>query len=250
VSAPALEGVDFSTSRPSGICLYASGKRFVVRYFGPGSSGKHATAKEIAAYRAVGLDVVACAEGNKLDPLQGRLMGREHAKSADLATLNAGMPADRPIYFAADFDVTPKQAGAVTEYFRGCADEIGWDRVGAYAGYDFVEYAAGQGVAAWFWQTYAWSGKNVSRFANLYQYSNGRTVCGADVDLNRALSLDYGQWGAPAQVLGQVATAPPDTTVDTGWDFTPHVDALAGQSLDVATVLSQYARATDALGDG
>ena len=243
-----VEGVDYSGARPSPLCLYGKGKRFVGRYFGPGGSWKHASRAEVAAHVAVGLSVVVLAEGDKYDPLDGRPAGRAHALSANAAMLVTRVPTSRPIYFAVDFDMTTRQAGAVANYLRGCADVVGLHRVGVYGGYDVVEWAHAQGLATWFMQTYAWSNGRWSSHAHIQQYRNGVTVCGGDTDLCRASRLDYGQWPAPVQAIGSAPAPPAESTVDSGWDFTTHVDALADTMTSLGSAVGNCARAIDALG--
>lgn len=236
------EGVDYSGARPSSICMYGKGKRFVARYFGAGGSWKHATAAEVRAHHAVGLSVVALVEGAIHDPLNGRAQGRSHATVGELAAKAAGMPQGRPLYFAIDWDMQPHQAGKVAEYLRGCADVITVNRVGVYGGYDTIEWAAKAGLAKWFFQTYAWSRGKWSGRNHFEQYNNGEIVCGGTVDLCRSKKVDFGQWPAPTQNIGDAPGAPSDSTVDTGWDFTPHVDSIAGAVGEVAQGLAAVTR--------
>lgn len=242
-----MEGVDYSGARPNPTCLYGKGKRFAGRYYGPGGSWKHATRAETQALLHAGLAVFALAEGDERDPLKGRPAGRAHAISADAAARQAGMPADRPIYFAVDFDMTTAQSHAVGDYLAGCADEIGLDRVGVYGGIRTIDWAATVRAARWFFQTYAWSGGAVSRAAHVLQYRNRQTVCGGDVDLCRSLKVDFGQWPHPTQGIG---SAPPtvDPSVSVGaWDYT---DIMAGVTTDLLGLggsMDAHARQVDQL---
>lgn len=223
------EGVDFSGARPSGICLYANGKRFAVRYFGPGGSWKHATRTECNGLWAGGVDIVAVAEGVADDARRGYSMGVSHAQSAHNAAVNAGMPPSRPIYFAVDFDQQTSDNAAVGAYFQGCRSVIGAHRVGVYGGYRTINWAANGGYAAWFWQTYAWSGGSWSGRNNIEQYKNGVTVCGGTVDLCRSRTADYGQWHYSGQTVGPAPTPPPQAPVVTPWEFTDITDQLGRQ---------------------
>ncbi|MDN3568420.1 hypothetical protein QWZ14_28910, partial [Paeniroseomonas aquatica] len=58
-----------------------------------------------------------------------------------------------------------------------------------------IAYMHGRGVK-WLWQTYAWAGGRWHPGAQLQQYKNGVRVAGADVDLNRATTSNFGQWAA------------------------------------------------------
>jgi Domain of unknown function (DUF1906) len=202
-----IEGVDYSSARPSPAALFAAGKRFAVRYGGPGSSGKHLTLAEANALRAAGLSIVANAEGSS-GGFTGRTAGVSWARSADTAFRACGMPADRPIYFSVDWNVTSAQWPGVVNALRGAADVIGAGRVGIYGSYNAVVWARRDGVAHWFWQTYAWSGGHWAGGNHLEQYRNGVIVAGGDCDLTRALTVDYGQWGQqrPAPVAPNGST--------------------------------------------
>lgn len=242
-----MEGVDYSGARPSGLCLYSHGKRFVGRYFGAGNSWKHATRAECAGLIASGLTIVSLVEGALRDPLQGRAKGQEHARLGESAARAAGMPAGRPLYFAVDWDMQPHEAGKVANYFRGCADVIGLDRVGVYGGIRTIDYLGDAGLARWFFQTYAWSDGKWSKRNHFEQYRNHQTVCGGDVDLCRNRKVDFGQWPAPTESIGDAPPTSDDTTVDVGWDWAPHVDNLAQATGQVAEVLNNTARQIDAL---
>jgi hypothetical protein len=190
-----LEGVDYAFGTPpSPAALVAAGKRFVVRYGGPGTEGKWIHADEAQALAAAGLWIVANAEGSATGLGNGWSTGVSWAKSADKWFHDIGMPTDRPIYLSADFDVTAEDWPAVADALRGAASVIGSARVGVYGGYNVMRWAARDGVAKWFWQTYAWSAGRWAPGNHIEQYLNGVPIDGADCDLNRARQVDYGQW--------------------------------------------------------
>lgn len=190
-----IEGVDYSTARPSPAGLYAAGKRFASRYIGPGTSPKHLTATEATALRAAGIAVVLNAEG-ATSGLQGRTAGISWATMADDHARQIGAPSHLPIYFSADWQVTAAQWPGVAEALRGAASVIGAARVGLYGSYDAIGWAVRDGVAAWLWQTYAWSAGRWHPAAHVQQYRNGVALAGGDVDLDRAMVANYGQWAA------------------------------------------------------
>lgn len=194
----ATEGVDYAGSRPDPAKLFAAGKRFVVRYGGPGGSWKHLTATEARSLIGAGLAIVANAEGTA-SGLRGRAAGADWARSADAHFRSLGMPANRPIYLSADWDVTASQWPSVAEALRGAASVIGAARVGIYGGRNAIRWARQDRVAAWYWQTYAWSGGVWVAGNHLEQYRNGVSLAGGDVDLCRAKVADYGQWGQGTQ---------------------------------------------------
>lgn len=200
-----IPGVDYAfPPHPSIPGLAAAGMKFASRYGGwvqagqnkgPGTSDKWLTPDEAKALSAAGLSIVANAEGSAGGLTGGYSTGFSWAKYADLGFKACGMPSDRPIYLSVDFDVTTSTWPAVRDALRGAADALGGvHRVGVYGGRHAVEWARRDGVAAWFWQTYAWSGGVWVPGNHVEQYHNGVQVAGADVDLNRALKSDFGQW--------------------------------------------------------
>lgn len=196
-----MEGVDYSTARPSPAGLYAAGKRFVIRYGGAGTTPKWLTPSEARALIDAGLSIVANVEGTASGLLNGWNTGVHWAQGADANFRFWSMPADRPIYLSVDFDVQAGQWPAVADALRGAASVIGVDRVGVYGGRNAMRWARRDGVARWFWQTYAWSGRPTEWIAgnHIEQYRNGVTVAGGDCDLNRSLTVDFGQWPVKPQ---------------------------------------------------
>lgn len=190
----ATEGVDYAWSRPDIGQLAAAGKAFACRYGGPGSSGKQLDPGEAQALSAAGVAIVANAEGAADGLLGGWSAGADWARRADAHFRACGMPPDRPIYLSADFGVTSAQWPAVREALKGAASVIGAGRVGIYGGRRAIEWARRDGVAAWFWQTYAWSYGVWVPGNNIEQYQNGVSLAGATLDLDRALQSDFGQW--------------------------------------------------------
>lgn len=190
----AIEGVDYAWSRPDIAQLAAAGKRFACRYGGPGSDGKQLHADEAQALSAAGVAIVANAEGSATGLLGGWSAGADWARRADAHFRACGMPPDRPIYLSVDFGVTSDQWLVVREALRGAASVIGVARVGVYGGRRAIEWARRDGVAAWFWQTYAWSYGYWVPGNHIEQYQNGVSLAGATLDLDRALTSDFGQW--------------------------------------------------------
>jgi hypothetical protein len=97
-------------------------------------------------------------------------------------------------------------AGPVTEYFRGIASVMWLGYVGAYGGYRSIKFLFDQGLITWGHQAFAWSrgadGKIMWDLrAHLQQYAAERSMCGTDgdVDFNRGMFADFGQWPAPTQ---------------------------------------------------
>jgi hypothetical protein len=188
-----IEGVDYAWSRPSPAGLYGAGKRFASRYLSYDRTGKNLTAEEAAQLAAAGLGVVCNWEWRAGDARLGYDAGCQYAQEALRQAGLCGMPPGRPIYFSVDFD--PAGAWAVVAaYFRGIAQVLPVDQIGVYGSYATVDHLLGAGLVRWAWQTYAWSGGRWHPGAHVQQYRNGVHVAGGDVDLDRALVDDFGQW--------------------------------------------------------
>jgi hypothetical protein len=188
------EGVDYAFSQPSPAGLFAAGKRFAMRYIGPGTDDKHLHASERDALWAAGLEVVLLAEGAASSALGGFSTGQSHASLALSDARTLGAPESLPFYFAVDFDVTASQWPTVAQYFSGAASVIGASRVGIYGGIRAMQWAARDGVAAWFFQTFAWSAGQWYPGNHVEQYQNDVQLAGGTVDLCRAVTNNFGQW--------------------------------------------------------
>jgi Domain of unknown function (DUF1906) len=189
------DGVDYAFSRPSPAGLFAAGKRFAMRYIGPGSDDKHLHASERDALWAAGLDVCLLAEGAANDALSGFSVGQTQASQALSDARALGAPDAIPIYFAVDFDVTSSQWPAVVQYFNGAASVIGRSRCGIYGGIHAMQWAARDGAAVWFFQTFAWSAGQWFPGNHVEQFQNDVTLAGGTVDLCRSSVSNFGQWG-------------------------------------------------------
>ena len=189
-------GVDYSWGRPRPAKVVEAGYTFICRYFSRATNGKNLTRAEADAAIAAGLDIVVVWEHAASEALNGYSQGATNARQA-LEQANAcGMPSDRPIYFAVDFDATPGQQAAINSYFDGAASVLGRSRVGAYGGYYVIQRLFDAGKIDWGWQTYAWSGGQWDSRAQLRQTLNGITVDGAACDRDEAVAADFGQWGS------------------------------------------------------
>lgn len=191
----ALEGVDYAfPPRPGVPELVRLGKKFVVRYGGPGTADKWINAAEARELSTAGIVIVANAEGSASGMLGGWNVGVSWAKSASDYFRSIGMPPNRPIYLSVDFEVTSSQWPTVREALKGAASVLGLGMTGVYGGRNAIRWAQRDGVARWFWQTYAWSYGTWEPNTHMQQYRNGVRIDGADCDLNRALPADFGQW--------------------------------------------------------
>jgi hypothetical protein len=189
------QGVDYSWGRPSPAGLIADGYTFAARYLSYDTSGKSLTHGEADALIAAGVDIVCVWEQGADDALDGYGQGVADAQAAAAQAASVGMPSDRPIYFAVDFDAQASQQGTVDAYFDGVASVIGRGRTGAYGGYYLISRLFDDGRITWGWQAYAWSYGNWDGRAQVRQVDNGQTVAGGSVDLDTAMVADFGQWG-------------------------------------------------------
>jgi hypothetical protein len=188
-----IEGVDYSYDPPDAGLLALSDKKFAVRYGGVGNTAKWLTANEVLKLQTADVNIVANAEKTPAG-YKGTAAGVEWAKAADAHFKQLGMPEDRPIYFSVDWDAQPSDWPAIDAALLGSASVIGADRVGVYGGYNTIAHCVTAGTAAWFWQTYAWSGGKWHSRCNLQQYKNNVPLGTGTVDLDRAMTEDYGQW--------------------------------------------------------
>lgn len=208
--AGGLEGVDYSSSRPDLRCLKTEGKTFVVRYVSVGPHAKNMSKREVDALIAAGFSVVTVYEESAGEMLDGFDSGRRAARNARRMASDAGMPGNRPIYFALDIDPNPLSGAEITacrQFLDGAAAEIGRSNVGVYAGFRGIELLCPDS-APWGWQTLAWSkDPDTDRIrwsdkAQLQQYRNGEKLCAdnanpdhlAVVDFDRSTADDFGQW--------------------------------------------------------
>lgn len=192
------EGIDYSYGSGLGAAaIKAAGKHFVCRYLATLPNSKCITRAESSNLLGAGLSVVLVWETVADRVLSGHSGGVADAREADRQASALGMKGI-PLYFACDIDSSPGQQAAINGYCSGAASVIGHNRTGLYGGYWPVSRAFSAGVIRYGWQSYAWSGGNWDRRAQLQQYRNGVKLGPADVDLDRSMATDYGQWPRPA----------------------------------------------------
>lgn len=205
-------GVDYSAGFPGATALRSAGVTFIARYLSPPPNSKNLSFNELQASVKAGIAVVVVWETSAQRALSGFSGGQFDAGRADSMVKSFGMTGV-PIYFAVDWDVTPSQQGAINSYLDGVASVIGRGRTGIYGGFWPVSRALDAGKAKWAWQTYAWSGTNKDPRINLFQYSNGRSLAGIEVDFDTSMTGDFGQWPRPG---GNVNVKPEDLILRKG----------------------------------
>ncbi|GAA4394681.1 DUF1906 domain-containing protein [Tsukamurella soli] len=238
-----IKGLDYAGGRPEPADIAAAGVGFVCRYLSDGGAalpGKQLLPGEADALRAAGIDIVSNWETTADRMLDGYSAGVADANAAIRQVLSCGGRSDRPIYFSADFDATPAQQTPIDAYLQGCASVLGPANVGVYGGYWVVSRALNDGVAAYAWQTQAWSGgQQDQRIAILQDNEAGYAdVDGVQCDVDWALTTDYGQWSYRPK--GGVMTGPnPDVPLTQKY-FTDFVTGYIGPEItDTKTVREQ-----------
>src|SRR5664280_2168495 len=192
------KGLDYSFGRPNLDTVKQQGYSFVARYLAVDGGSKLIIKTEADQIRAHGLGLVLVYEQCAGRAKEGRAAGKADGQTALTQARSVGFPDTRPVYFAVDYDATGTDQAAIDVYLRGAADSIGANRIGVYGSYAVVERCFTNDSARFFWQTYAWSAGKISTHTHVLQYSNGRTVGGASVDLNESKQADFGAWGIPA----------------------------------------------------
>lgn len=198
-----VPGIDYAWGRPDPALIAASGYEFVCRYVSHDTTGKNLTSAEAQALSVAGLSLVIVFESGASRMLSGAKAGIADATFAAAECAKLGMPGDRPIYFACDFDATPGQQTVIHAYLDGVASVIAKARIGMYGGFGPVKRALDAGKITWAWQTYAWSSGLWDVRAQIQQYSNEHMFDGVSVDYNRAMTIDYGQWRAGSMTVSK-----------------------------------------------
>lgn len=189
-----IQGIDYAWGRPGPAAIKKRGCQFICRYLANQTSGKVLTRAEADLMSKNGIWLVVVWETTASRALAGHVAGIADAKVAKAKAKALGMPDDRPIYFAVDFDASSGQQKTINAYLDGCAVVLGRDRVGMYGGYWPIKRAFDANKMKWGWQTYAWSGGRWDLRAHIQQYKNEVRINGVDCDLDRAIKEDYGQW--------------------------------------------------------
>lgn len=185
-----ISGVDYPWSHPGGAALQNAGIKFACRYLSHDAT-KNLTRTEADDLAAHGVSCVVVWETTANRASADRSAGIADAHDALSQAAAAGMPAGRPIYFAVDWDAAPS---VVVAYFQGVASVLGLARTGVYGGYKVVKYLLDHQLAAWAWQTAAWSGGQWDPRAVLRQPATTVRINGVTCDRDTAHAADYGQW--------------------------------------------------------
>lgn len=159
--------VDYSFARPDPAALKAAGFETVVRYISrragaKGVSRKDLTKAEAKRLHAAGLGILLVWETTASRAGEGKAAGVADAKAAEAQAAALGYPADLPIFYAVDSDMTAAQ---VRPYFAGVKSVSKRPVDGSYGGVKIADAA----LTDYVWQTQAWSGGRVSTKAHMLQ---------------------------------------------------------------------------------
>ncbi len=188
-----IRGLDYSVSRPGGAAIKAAGFQFAARYLSR-HSPKGLTAPERDDLFNNGVGIVLVWETYAQRANEGRSAGQADGDEALALAKGLSVPDGTPIYFAVDWDATAAQQANVDEYLRGAAATLGAARVGVYGGYRVCARCKENGSAAWFWQTYAWSGGQWLPEAHIRQVANEQFLNGCSIDHDEAWQPAFGLW--------------------------------------------------------
>lgn len=193
-------GIDYAWARPTIVDMRAAGVEFVCRYLSHDTTGKNISPAEALTLRAAGMALILVWETTASRALAGVGAGQADATAALSQARVVGLPDDRPIFFAVDFDAQPADQAKIHDYFSGVASVIGHNRTGMYGGYGPISRAFDAGKIKYGWQTYAWSEGRWDGRAGIQQYANYKLIGGQSVDFNRSVLDDYGQWSDMALI--------------------------------------------------
>lgn len=122
--------------------------------------------------------------------------GVEDATFAAANHSSIGGPPTAPIYFSIDYSTDGSDC---TDYFRGIVATIGLSRVGAYGPPQALAYLKSLGLITYTW---SWSilPSDSQLNPNIVQTATGVKMGKMIVDIDTALTDDYGQWTIPGNL--------------------------------------------------
>lgn len=190
-----IKGIDCRTPITPKVAneLYSAGIRFVCRYLVPENYPKHLSLEEAQLLSDTGFLVVCVFETTADRARGGAKNGAYDGKIAYAAAKRLRIPKNGTLFFAVDFDARDNDMDTVEAYLRAARQQTEDYKIGVYGSYRVMESMAARGACDGFWQTYAWSSKNKSTHATIYQYLNNQNLAGINVDYNEAYS-DQGMW--------------------------------------------------------
>lgn len=231
--------------------LTANQADFAARYLNdPG--GKGMDWAEAQALQAADIMLCPVWEFSGTDFTGGFSAGASDGRAAASAMRALGAPAGSLIWFAIDQGTT--DYASTNNYLRGCKSGSAEYIAQLYGHNGVCDEAAAAGLGELHWQTYAWSGGQVSSHASLYQYQNGVMIGGISMDRDRTLKGLSGPWAhsgsSPTdwteQMIMALPTIGPSDTDVAGQVFYVHrVQALVKVIGQINSLGSVTSLATD-----
>jgi hypothetical protein len=188
-------GLDCSTALTSTTARLFKNQQntFVGRYITPGS-WKSLTVAEVASIKAAGLQILSVFERTADRTKGGATTGSADGKLAYGHARTIGQPLGSAIYFAVDYDAQQVDYDRIEAYLRAAAIEIPGYKLGVYGSFYVIEEMHKRDVCSYYWQTVAWSRRNISKHANVFQRQIDISQNGIGIDLNEQYS-EAGLWG-------------------------------------------------------
>jgi hypothetical protein len=197
--------LDYSGGFPGAAAIKRAGYVGAVRYIGFPDRRKCTTRAELADFDREGIGMALVFEATAGNWRGGAVWGKTDGRIARDHANAIEFPADRPIYMAIDQDVVSSgEFATMIEYLRGAGRSLGGpDATGVYGEADVINRARDAGVAAWFWQTAAWSRGVHAEGCHLYQRVGTVTVGEVGCDVNDILARDWGQHNARGSTVSK-----------------------------------------------
>lgn len=181
-----------------GAALKAAGYVGVFRYACLGRSDVNITADEVQDLRNHGIQIAIVNEHQAGYLLGGYNTGYNRAIQARGICRSAGLE-DGVIYMAGDSEVLQENEtnrASVATAMRGCGDAIGKGNTGFYGSYYMIDYLVShEPWIQYYWQTVAWSNRNIHPRACALQLAERDYVGGVELDVNVLYKEDWGQRG-------------------------------------------------------
>jgi len=191
-------GIDCATPITDSVAksLVAANNSFVGRYMIRStrlSDWKRLTISEAKIITDNNLKIVSIYETTTNRAIGGSVSGIEDGKIARAEAESIGMPKNGCIYFAIDFEATPKDYDIIEKYLVAAKSQIGRYKIGVYGSYFVIEEMKRRNLCDYYWQTVAWSKGMISKHNSLYQYNIDKPSYGINADLNYSYG-NYGGW--------------------------------------------------------
>lgn len=178
----------------------ADGCDFVFRYLSDGWKG--ITKSEAVMLQQLGFEIGTVFErGGQRADIAGSVGSANGIEAFNLAK-KVGQPEGSAIYFAVDYDAQRSDMDNIYAYLKAAEENIPGYEVGCYGSFAVVEEMHRRGIKH-LWQTLAWSGGKVSKFANIYQSDNDVTVHGIGIDNDISFGGE-GWWSTMDDILKQL----------------------------------------------